>query len=137
MKADRVVLPLGQDRSSLPKAGAVAAPDQTPTLDSAAVRDLMWRAAGLFRTREGLVDAVRRLDEAHATQLRGFGLSSRSSADAWRSLNLLTVALLIARAALRREESRGGHFREDFPARDDLHWQVHLVDQRDSHGQQE
>ena len=49
-------------------------------------------------------------------------------ADAWRHVNLLAVARLIARAALRREESRGGHFREDFPARDDLHWQVHLID---------
>ena len=48
----------------------------------------------------------------------------------WRRFNLLTVARLIARAALRREESRGGHFREDFPARDDLHWQVHLVGRR-------
>jgi L-aspartate oxidase len=131
------VLRHAPEGSGLPKAGAVTAPEETLTLDSTAVRDLMWRSAGLFRTREGLVDAVRRLDEAHATQLRGFGLSSRSSADAWRSLNLLTVALLIARAALRREESRGAHFREDFPARDDLHWQVHLVDQRDSHGQQE
>jgi len=80
---------------------------------------------------------VRRLDRAHATRLRSIHLSSRSTADDWRRFGLLTVALLIARAALRREESRGGHFREDFPARDDLHWQVHLVDQRDAHGQQE
>ena len=57
-----------------------------------------------------------------------FDAGSRSSADAWRRFNLLTVARLIARAALRREESRGGHFRDDFPERDDLHWQVHLVD---------
>ena len=136
VKADRVVLPHGEDRSSLPTAGAVAAPEHTLTLDSTAVRDLMWRSAGLFRTREGLVDAVRRLDTAHATQLRSIDLPSRSSADDWRRFGLLTVALLIARAALRREESRGGHFREDFPSRDDLHWQVHLVDQRDAHGQE-
>jgi L-aspartate oxidase len=43
----------------------------------------------------------------------------------------VTVARLIARAALRREESRGGHFRADFPQRDDLHWKIHLVDGRE------
>jgi L-aspartate oxidase len=51
------------------------------------------------------------------------------TADGWRRRNLVTVARLIACAAIRREESRGGHFRADFPARDDLHWKVHLVDQ--------
>ena len=30
-------------------------------------------------------------------------------------------------AALRREESRGGHFRTDFPQRDDLHWKIHIA----------
>src|SRR5216684_949757 len=89
MKADRVVRPHGQDRSSLPEVGAVAAPEETFTLDSTAVRDLMWRSAGLFRTRDGLVDAVRRLDRAHATRLRSIHLSSRSTADDWRRLSLL------------------------------------------------
>ena len=46
--------------------------------------------------------------------------------DGWRRASLVTGALLIARAALRREESRGGHFRNDFPARDDLKWKVHI-----------
>ena len=46
----------------------------------------------------------------------------------WRRASLVTVAALIARAALRREESRGGHFRTDFPARDDLEWQIHVSD---------
>ncbi|MBM3819999.1 MAG: hypothetical protein FJW14_13415, partial [Acidimicrobiia bacterium] len=42
--------------------------------------------------------------------------------------SLVTVGLLLARAALRREESRGGHFRADFPARDDLHWTRRISD---------
>lgn len=98
-------------------------------LDLAAVPDLMWRAAGLFRTRAALQDAVARLELAYRTE-RTRTRHGAPAAD-WKRVNLLTVARLIARAALRREESRGGHFREDFPERDDRNWMFHVVDQRD------
>jgi L-aspartate oxidase len=98
--------------------------------DSAAIRDIMWRAAGLFRTREQLAAAVIALDAAYATGKATIGRAGAKEADEWRRFNLVTVARLIARAALRREESRGGHFRADFPEKDDLHWRVHLIDQR-------
>jgi L-aspartate oxidase len=45
-----------------------------------------------------------------------------------RLASLVTVGHLIAGAALRRTESRGGHFRADFPARDDVHWTAHMVE---------
>jgi L-aspartate oxidase len=91
------------------------------------VRSLMWKYAGLFRTAEGLTHAVSCLDEAYqADAVREAGRSQ----DDWRRFNLVTVARLIARASLRREESRGGHFREDFPQRDDRHWKFHAVDVR-------
>jgi aspartate oxidase len=89
-------------------------------LAMASVRDLMWRSVGLFRTREGLTAAVQTLERAPVP-------SSPATAEEWRHRNLVTVARLIARAALRREESRGGHFRADFPARDDARWKVHLA----------
>src|SRR5262245_30242954 len=91
------------------------------SMTSDAVRDLMWRSAGLFRTREDLGRAVAALDAADAA-------APDPTAEGWRHRNLVTVARLIARAARRREESRGGHFRADFPQRDDLHWKVHLLD---------
>jgi L-aspartate oxidase len=94
---------------------------------AAGVRDLMWQSAGLFRTREGLRNAVTELDAAYATCRKAIDAAA-FDADLWRLFNLVTVARLIARAALRREESRGGHFREDFPVRDDLNWRVHLCD---------
>jgi L-aspartate oxidase len=78
------------------------------------VRDLLWQSVGLFRTREGLEDAVRQLE----------AMAARGPVET----NFLTVARLIARAALRRTESRGAHYREDFPSRDDERWRFHVVD---------
>jgi L-aspartate oxidase len=89
------------------------------TMDS--IRGLMWRNVGLFRSRERLTHALAALDAARWPDVP-------VTADEWRLRNLLTVARLIAAAALRREESRGGHFREDFPTRDDARWRVHVVD---------
>jgi L-aspartate oxidase len=88
----------------------------------AEVQDLMWRHVGLFREREGLERALTALDpmwrDAEARIASGEPLDAR----AWRAASIVTVGRLIARAALRREESRGGHYRQDFPKRDDVHW---------------
>ncbi|MFI5244644.1 MAG: L-aspartate oxidase, partial [Gemmatimonadales bacterium] len=89
------------------------------------IRDLMWRDAGLFRSRDGLARAEAALDRASAVAAGG----DAQTVDAWRHRNLVTIARLMVRAALRREESRGAHYREDFPHRDDIGWRVHLVDQ--------
>ena len=114
-------------------------PDSTSTpssrvLTGQEIRELMWRGAGLFRNANGLTAAVQRLDASYE---RGLAVLRAGSPGAsfWRDFNLVNVARLIARAALGREESRGGHYREDFPLRDDLHWKVHLVDERDLYGQ--
>ncbi|HEV3140316.1 MAG TPA: FAD-binding protein, partial [Vicinamibacterales bacterium] len=88
---------------------------QPSALSPSEIRDLMWKQVGLFRARAGLEDAVERL-------------STDDPADPAHR-HLLVVARLIARAALRREESRGGHYRSDFPARDDVRWKVHVSDE--------
>jgi L-aspartate oxidase len=93
----------------------------------ASIRELMWRSAGLFRTRDGLQEAYTRLERDHAA-VRMRVRSNPSDGDSWRHFNLLTVARLIVRAALRREESRGGHFRADFPDRNDRDWRFHAID---------
>jgi L-aspartate oxidase len=85
------------------------------------IRDLMWRRAGLFRDRAGLEEAVAKLEAASA-------VIEPDTPEGRRRRNLTTLARLIARAALRREESRGAHFRGDFPSRDDRQWQRHIVD---------
>lgn len=92
-----------------------------------AVRELMWRHVGLVRTGEGLRTAVPQL-----AAWRAAAASHRAAApgdrEVQRVASLATVGLLIARAALRREETRGGHFRADFPNRDDIHFKKHFAD---------
>jgi L-aspartate oxidase len=89
------------------------------------VRELMWRSVGIFRDGPGLRDAVRDLDNGWRW-LRDQP-EPRTPAEA-RLASLLTVARLMARAALRREESRGAHYRADFSERDDTHWRKHVAD---------
>jgi L-aspartate oxidase len=77
------------------------------------VQELRWRRVGLIRDGEDLRSA---LDELTALASRAPNLRTRNFAE---------LARLIARAALWREESRGGHYRKDFPERDDRNWRVH------------
>ncbi len=82
---------------------------------------------GIFRTGEGLQAAVAALKKLYA---RSFHIRLRSSGlgpnpelvAALRLPGMLRLALCIAYGALNRTESRGSHYREDFPRRDDDHW---------------
>jgi len=104
-------------------------------LTTTEVRDLMWKSVGLFRTRDGLHRAVDRLESSYAAHRESLSSAPEVDADAWKHFNLVTVARLIAHAALRREESRGAHYRDDFPKHDDLHWKAHVVDDITSYGE--
>jgi L-aspartate oxidase len=101
-----------------------------PTIDR--MRDVMWRDVGLFRSREPLQRAVGELESAWQTVTRRIRRGAQLTVDEWKSANLLTVARLIARAALRREESRGAHYRDDYPERDDIHWKKQISETIDS-----
>jgi len=89
--------------------------------DERAVRGLMWNSVGLWRERALLETAIEALDEWYAAL----------ESDRSRVAALVTVGRLMARAALRREETRGSHARADFPSRDDVKFRIHLGDTRD------
>jgi L-aspartate oxidase len=92
-----------------------------PGPSEADVRGLMWNSVGLWRDEALLTTAVEALDEWYAAV----------GDDRSRVAALVTVGRLMARAALRREETRGSHARSDFPSRDDVKFRIHLGDIRD------
>ncbi len=97
--------------------------------DAGAVPAMMWRAAGLLRHAEGLGPLVGALGPL-AARLEVRAEHASADGGAWRQANIARVAWLIARAAARRTESRGGHRRADFPDRDDVNWKVHVADRK-------
>jgi L-aspartate oxidase len=92
------------------------------------VQDVMWRHVGLFRERKGLVTALAALDEAWGSVAPALAEGASTDGAGWQGVSQLAVGRLVARAALWREESRGAHFRTDFPSRDDIHWKRHSSD---------
>ncbi len=97
-----------------------------PALDVAdltnSLRSLMVRHMGITRHRDGLLEAERTV----AFWCR-YALRREFTTRAGLELqDLLTVARLMIWSALERTESRGVHFRSDYPARDDAHWLRHL-----------
>ncbi len=86
------------------------------------LQKIMVRYAGLRRDGQGLNKGLEELKR----QLPIFH-SVLTKREEFEFANLLTCALLTSEAALLREESRGAHYREDFPDRDDLVWRKHSV----------
>ena len=82
---------------------------------TARVRRLMWEKVGVVRDEAGLTYAVEELDR----------LAARYPKAAGEARNLLCIGRLVAAAALERRESRGGHYRSDYPVPDPA-WQRRL-----------
>lgn len=86
------------------------------------LRSLMWHDVGIVREGDALEKVLNRL-KGFESAIAGFGFHE----DVIEVQNMLLVSRLCAEFAFARQESRGAHFRVDFPVRDDVAWQLHLV----------
>lgn len=90
------------------------------------LRKMMQDKVGIIRTRALLEEALSDLDEFEARSMETFGGSGTTYNPGWHQAleigAMVDVSRMCALAALRREESRGGHTREDFPTPDHSHW---------------
>lgn len=91
---------------------------QTSTLTTAVrkrIKRLMWNRVGIIRNEERLKKALKEIQQIEQAKLSP------------QSRNFVIIAKLVTAAALWRQESRGGHFRSDFPERDDQKWRFHSI----------
>lgn len=91
-----------------------------------ALQKTMVRGVGLRRSEQGLLQAKSLLEK----ELAIFN-TNLTTQEEYEFANLLTCAILVTKGALHRKESRGAHYREDYPDCDDLLWQKHTVQQRE------
>ncbi len=92
----------------------------TPDKAKSMLKDIMWENAGIIRNENGLLQADRKLQEIYIGLDKADDITSY-----YEAINMLTVARIIIQAALGRTESRGAHFRSDYPQRDDIRWLRH------------
>jgi L-aspartate oxidase len=103
--------------------GLVSESDRRP------MQALMTEGVGVLRSAESLTAALAGLSR----MVVGDHPQGRSL-DAWEATNLHAISSVLATHALAREETRGSHWREDFPDVDDAHWRVRLVAVADADG---
>lgn len=94
------------------------------------IQRIMTDGAGVLRSADSLRTAAEALEGLYATALNNLeahGKTAEPGVDTWEATNLLCVARVLVAAAQRRVETRGCHWREDHPDRDDAAWRRHLV----------
>jgi L-aspartate oxidase len=87
------------------------------------IRGIMTQKAGIIRDRQGLSSALRELNRRN-DNVRDM---ENITIEDFELQNMLLLSKLVTEAALEREESRGAHYRADFPQPDDKGWKRHII----------
>jgi succinate dehydrogenase / fumarate reductase, flavoprotein subunit len=122
----------------VPFAHAIARDPQNPFVIQHDLQVMMQDLAGIVRTEEQLMAALEGLAELRGRAERAAVFGNRQYNPGWHTAldlpNLLLVSEAITVSALDRKESRGAHFREDYPAKDPAVAGLNIIVQKDSDG---
>ena len=99
-----------------------------------AIRRILSRAAGIWRSRDPLLDGIDALGEITDSLDRAAVANIAQTVTLIETRRMATVAEAILRAALSRTESRGAHQRTDFREADDVAWLRHISFRRGGNG---
>jgi succinate dehydrogenase / fumarate reductase flavoprotein subunit len=124
--------------SPFDRAAASGAGGESPYLVQQDLQDTMQNLVGIIRREEEMVQALDRLNHLRERAGNVAVHGHREFNPGWHTAldldHLLTVSEAIARAAIERKESRGGHFRDDFPSKDAAEGKVSIVLQKAADG---
>ena len=117
------------------------ASSENPYTVQSALQDMMQNLVGIVRTESEMQQALHELDGLKARAAKAGITGHREYNPGWHTSidlkNLLTVSEAITRSAIERKESRGGHFREDFPEKDPQYATFNIVTRRAADGSME
>lgn len=132
--AERIAADIVAHRPRSAAATVAGHPAPSPLLPPEArstIQRIMTRGAGVVRSADSLARAAEELEDLHRSAFLKAGAAEPKDAvpgvEAWEVTNLLLVSRVLVAAARQREETRGCHWREDRPERDDDNWRRHLV----------
>lgn len=114
---------------------------ENPYTVQAALQEMMQSHVGIVRTEDEMQQAVKDLEVLKARAARAVVIGHREYNPGWHTAidlrNLLTVSEAITRSALERKESRGGHFREDYPDKNPEYATFNVVTRKKPDGSME
>ncbi|MEM0188207.1 MAG: succinate dehydrogenase flavoprotein subunit [Saccharolobus sp.] len=96
------------------------------------LRDIMWDNVGIFRDEGGLLNALSEINKLR-NMTSNMYVTDKSKVynteffNALEMRNMIDLAIVITKSALERKESRGAHYRTDYPERDDNNWLKHTL----------
>lgn len=91
------------------------------------IRELMWNKCGIIKSARELNELIKEIEELKKNLDELKAINTNEIVKAIETINMITLSEIIAKSSLERRESRGSHYRYDYPHRDDKNWIKRII----------